>query len=135
MVRKTEIQLSALLNQQTTTDMSAFPLYLQKFVHEFSKYKHRRLLQVFTNSTEGAALREAMQIVSFRPILKVMNIKNIHDFGIIFQKELKEKGLRSHTFRSRDSYIADSHRVLTHSFTVAMKALTLIGTMKYESLA
>ena len=135
MVRKTEIQLSALLNQQTTTDMSAFPLYLQKFVHEFSKYKHRRLLQVFANSTEGAALREAMQIVSFRPILKVMNIKNIHDFGIIFQKELKEKGLRSHTFRSRDSYIADSHRVLTHSFTVAMKALTLIETIKYESLA
>jgi len=135
MVRKTEIQLSALLNQQTTTDMSAFPLYLQKFVHEFSKYKHRRLLQVFANSTEGAALREAMQIVSFRPILKVMNIKNIHDFGIIFQKELKEKGLRSHTFRSRDSYIADSHRVLRHSFTVGMKALTLIGTMKYESLA
>lgn len=135
MVRKTEIQLSALLSQQTTTDMSAFPLYLQKFVHEFSKYKHRRLLQVFANSTEGAALREAMQIVSFRPILKVMNIKNIHDFGIIFQKELKEKGLRSHTFRSRDSYIADSHRVLRHSFTVGMKALTLIGTMKYESLA
>ena len=32
MVRKTEIQLSALLSQQTTTDMSAFPLYLQKFV-------------------------------------------------------------------------------------------------------
>lgn len=135
MVRKTEIQLSALLSQQTTTDMSAFPLYLQKFVHEFSKYKHRRLLQVFANSTEGAALREAMQIVSFRPVLKVMNIKNIHDFGIIFQKELKEKGLRSHTFRSRDSYIADSHRVLRHSFTVGMKALTLIGTMKYESLA
>lgn len=51
---------------------------------------------MFTSFTEGAAQREAMKIVSLSAILKDMHVKYIHDFGIIFQKELKEKGLRSH---------------------------------------